>query len=207
MEGWEMKTSFLPLMFWFCIFLNSAIANDDLKIRQTIGKDVMLFWYHNEQQWGSELLYGAGNKPWLLLGAGPNYTGKMGPAKIRVFGYAAGIANVAKNHWPIETIEIESFVVPTVGKWTIHIRSLADVAIAKSELTFSGRDFLGYQVSSNWQPRLQTEWKYNKGLDQSLGLGWLYKLSSMLSTDGYIGCYTKKPNGKTGWLRFNFVFQ
>lgn len=182
------------------LFINQIYADNTLQIRQLIGEDYLVGYYHNEPWLGTEVIYN--NKPWLLIGAGPRYILKKGENELKLFGYLAFTSNVAKKHWPIEKLEIDSFVVPKIGNWSVYLRTRAGLDLADSNSPiYGGEDYIGYQVAKALQIQLRTEWKcQNRALSQSIGCGWSNKVSTSINFNGYVGVETKRPYSKTGWI-------
>ena len=201
-----MKKCFLGIMLLcFCIVSN-IYADNALQLRQFIGGSALCGWYHNEQYLGTEVIYN--NKPWVLLGIGPSYTLTQGNNGLKLFGYFALTSNVAKKQWPIEKVEVDTFIIPKLGAWNFCFRTRAGIELANNNaLVYWGEDYIGYQVTKALQFQFRTEWKHSQGLhSQSIGPAWSSQISS-IKFNGYIGMETKHPYAKTGWLELRMVTQ
>lgn len=204
-----MKKCFLGLACAYVVFYFgfNVYADNTLQFRQFIGANAICGWYHNEQYLGTEVIYN--NKPRVLLGIGPRYTFTQGNNGLKLFGYFALTSNVAKNkiQWPIEKVEIDSFVVPKIGNWSVCLRTRVGLDLANNNSQiYWGEDYIGYQISKTRQIQLRTEWKYSQDLWlQSIGPAWGSEISSTVRFNGYIGIETKRPYAKTGWLELIMV--
>ena len=192
-----MKKLFVILMF--CFIVSNVYSDNTLQIRQFIGGNALCGCHHNEKLLGTEVIYN--NKPWVLLGIGPRYSFMQGDNALKLFGYFALTSNVAKKHWPIEKVEVDTFIMPKLGAWNFCFRTRAGLELANNNaLVYWGEDYIGYQITKTQQIQLKTEWKHrNKKLVQSIGPGWNSQISS-IKFNGYIGIETKHPYAKTGWL-------
>lgn len=131
------------------------------------------------------------------------YIVQMGPVKLKTFGYLAFKSEVTKKHWPINVVQLDSYVVPAINNWSFSLRSGVDIAPPdKKHPTYWGEDFLGYQLG-NQQSQVRTEWKYQNEFSQTPGLGYSTKMSAILNLAGYIGVNTKEPFDKSGWIAIN----
>ncbi len=206
-----MKKCFLGVMLMLC-FVSNIQADDTLQLRQWVGGNALCGWYHNEQYIGTEVIYN--NKPWLLLGIGPRYAFAQGNNGLKLFGYFALTSNVAKKQWPIEKVEIDSFVVPKLDNWNACFRTRAGLELANNNTpVYWGEDYIGYQMIESLQIQLRTEWKYGQDLvshkntwSQSIGPAWSSQIASV-KFNGYIGMETKHPYAKTGWIELRMVKQ
>lgn len=200
-----MKKSLLATLI-FCFVVFNVCADDTLQLRQWVGGNALCGWYHNGRYLGTEVIYN--NKPWLLMGIGPRYTLTQGNNGLKLFGYFALTSNVAKKQWPVEKMEIDSFVVPKIGDWSACFRTRAGLELANNNApVYWGEDYIGYQLTKTQQIQLRTEWKYGQNLwSQSIGPAWSSQISSV-KFNGYIGVETKHPYAKTGWIELRMVTQ
>jgi len=199
---------FVGLALIIFLFPNLVFGAETFKVKQKIEEPThTLYWLHTDRYFGTEVLYSNSGRLWL--GIGPNLAVVLGPVKVKISGCTALIADVSKRHWPVKQIEFDSFFIPAFEKWTCYVRTAVDVDIDREKDTvFWGQDYVGYQITDNWQIRARSEWKYRNGkLQQSLGFGWSRKLSSDFSFDGYLGCEVEKPNSKVGWLEMKVSFK
>lgn len=203
-----MKRSFLAILALIFLVPAIVLGSDSFKVKQKIEEPTYtLYWLHTDRYFGTEVLYSNSGRLWL--GIGPNFAVALGPVKVKISGYTALIADVSKKHWPVRTIELDSFLVPTIGRWTLYVRTALDVGTNREKATkFWGQDYVGYQLTNKWQIQARSEWKYRDGdLKQSIGLGWSRKMTTNLDFSGYLGCETKKPFAKVGWLEIKSSFK
>jgi len=206
-----MKSYLFAITLMFCFVFNTH-ADNTLQLRQFIGGNTLCGWYHNEQSMGTEIIYN--NKPRLLLGIGPRYAFKQGNNGLKLFGYFALTSNVAKKQWPIEKMEVDTFIMPKLSAWNLCFRTRAGLELANNNVpVYWGEDYIGYQITKNQQIQLRTEWKYGQNLlsrkniwSQSIGPSWSRQIANV-KFNGYVGIGTKPPYTKTGWLELMMVKQ
>lgn len=217
MKGVQEMKKYIGILFvLFFVFANFIYAEDILQFRQFIGGNSVIGVYRNNQSWGIEIQ--SINKPLFLLGIGPRWTKNFSSEKgIKLFSYLATTNDVSRKHWPISKIEADIFALPSIGKWKFFSRIKAQHFFTDQVPCYLGEDAVGYQASKEWQIQFRSEWKYQKltlrqkltmplarNLTQSLGIGWVNKISSA-NFNGYIGVETKPPYSKAGWMEIKMT--
>ena len=212
-KGGKMKRKislvFISLTLALMILSSSVFATDVLKVKQKIGKGMVLYHMHNEEYWGTKLLYSQGDKPWLLFGLTPLYSFNIDKLKVKIKAYIDLKLDVGKKHWPLSELESDIFIIPSIDKWLLYLRIRPNINMDnRNRLFWWGRSYLGYQISKNDNLRLQTEWSYkNQTWIQSIGPSMEYKITDQLSLIIYIGAETDYPHAKTGWIELKKKFK
>lgn len=201
-----MKKFWLVVLVVIANVISAVSAEDNIKIRQTMGDGQIFFWYHNSNLWTSEFLFSTPSDPWIMVGVGPRFIATVRRVKISVLNYFALMQDVSKKHWPVKAFEVENLTTAKVDKWIVHLRTVVDIP-QETHIVFIGREFLGYQVAKNLELRFQTEWKRQKSIVQSCGLGWNYSLTPEINFDGYFGIGIKDPFAKVRWFRLSTTFK
>jgi len=187
----------------------SVEATDVLMVKQNVGRSSIFYWFHNEEVWGSEVLYINGDSPALLVGMSPFFQIQAGDLKIKIINYFTATSDLGKTRWPVKSVGIDNFLSFALKDWSLLLRITPDFGFAKKKMQYSGRDYLGYRLSEKWQVQAQTEWVYSseKKLSQTVGLGWAHAFTKQLGFDGYLGIDPKSPHKKAGWFLLKLTME
>lgn len=196
-----MKKPVVLLLLLLILLTNQVYAEGTrtIQARQKFGGNFVGSIYYDSQNWTAEIQNIS--KPSLLLGAGPRWKKNFGDNKkikkeILCFGYLATNIDVSKDDWSAERIEIDTFIIPSAGSWSLFIRTKAQHFFVKQVPCYFGENAICYQASEKWQVQLRSEWKRQKELLPSFGIGWINKIS-YVSFRGYIGIEKTK---NVGWI-------
>ncbi len=180
--------------------VNSVLAEDTFKLKQTMGKDgVTVYWvrsFGNDNRWTAFVLSPT-KQTWLLPGVG--YSFKFGYGAVMPVFYLE--FDTTRKHLPISDLVPDLFISLKYGNWKGQIRNKLEIdPRGKDETLLFGRDYLERQFSAI-SFGIQDEYSYSSGnFKLYLGFRSGLKLTKVVSLVSFCGVSPKHSHSKKIWL-------